>query len=183
MDPNAPRRGGEEGGPGLMPDGLVPGRTLLNPGEHPFATPYAYSAPNLRFEPSMYLDALMRDVLAFGGRITVRSFETQRDLAALSETLIVNCTGLGAKTLFGDDELIPIKGQLTVLVPQSEVNYSAGGMMPRSDGIVLGHVSLRGNSSLDVDEGERKRVVDAAIAFFGRMRTSVADASRTFGVA
>ena len=82
----------------------------------------------------------------------------------------MNCTGLGAKTLFGDEELVPVKGQLTVLVPQAEVTYSAGGMMPRSDGIVLGHVSQRGVWSLDVDEGERKRVVEAAIAFFGRMR-------------
>ena len=173
-NPNAPRRGGEEGGPGLMPDGLSLGRTLLDTGEHPFATPYAYSVPNLRFEPSIYLDALMHDVVDFGGRIIVRTFETKRDLAALSETLIVNCTGLGAKTLFGDDELVPIKGQLVVLVPQDEVNYAAGGMMPRRDGIVLGHVSQRGVSSLDVDEGERKRVVEAAMAFFGRMRASVA---------
>ena len=173
-NPNAPRRGGDEGGPGLMPEGLSLGRTLLNAGEHPFATPYAYSVPNLRFEPSIYLDALMHDVVAFGGRIVVRNFETKRDLAALSETLIVNCTGLGSKALFGDDELVPVKGQLVVLVPQAEVNYSAGGMMPRHDGIVLGHVSQRGVASLDVDDGERKRVVEAAIAFFGRMRTSVA---------
>jgi D-amino-acid oxidase len=173
-NPNATRRGGEEGGPGLMPEGLALGRTLLNAGEHPFATPYAYSAPNLRFEPSIYLDALMHDVVDFGGHIVVRTFETKRDLAALSETLIFNCTGLGAKTLFGDDELVPIKGQLVVLVPQAEVNYTAGGMMPRRDGIVLGHVNQRGVSSLEVDEGERKRVVEAAIAFFGRMRTSMA---------
>jgi glycine/D-amino acid oxidase-like deaminating enzyme len=172
-DPNSPRRGGQEGGPGLMPEGLALGRTLLNPGEHPFSTPYAYSIPNLRFEPSIYLDALMQDVIAFGGRIVVRKFETKRDVAALPEMLILNCTGLGAKTLFDDNELVPIKGQLVVLVPQSEVNYSAGGMMPRHDGIVLGHVSQRGNSTLDIDEAERKRVVEAAIAFFGRMRTSL----------
>ena len=171
-NPSAPRRGGEEGGPGLLPAGFALGRTLLQPGEHPFATPYAYSIPNLRFEPSIYLDALMHDVVDFGGRIVVRRFETSRDLAALSETLIVNCTGLGAKTLFGDDELVPIKGQLVVLVPQDDVNYSAGGMMPRHDGIVLGHVSQRGVTSLDVDEVERKRVVEAAMAFFGRMRTA-----------
>lgn len=173
-NPNTTRRGGEEGGPGLMPEGMSLGRTLLNAGEHPFATPFAYSVPNLRFEPSIYLDALMHDVVDFGGRIVVRNFETKRDLAALSEALIVNCTGLGAKALFGDDELIPIKGQLVVLVPQTEVNYTAGGMMPRRDGIVLGHVNQRGVSSLEVDEAERKRVVEAAIAFFGRMRPSTA---------
>jgi D-amino-acid oxidase len=179
-DPNAPRRrsavSGEEAGPGLLAPAMTLGRVTLGPGEHPFATPYATRGPNLRFEPSIYLDALMRDVITFGGRIMVRAFDTKRDLALLPESLIVNCTGLGAKTLFGDDELIPVKGQLTVLVPQPEINYSAGGMMPRKDGIVLGHVSQRGVSSLDIDEGERKRVVDAAMAFFARMRpSSVAD--------
>jgi hypothetical protein len=118
-------------------------------------------------------------VIEFGGRIVVRSFETPRDLMSLSESLLVNCTGLGAKALFGDEELVPVKGQLTVLVPQADVTYSAGGMMPRSDGIVLGHVSQRGNWSMEVDEAERKRVVDGAIAFFGRMRAPSALSART----
>lgn len=173
-DPNSPRRrtavSGDEAGAGLLGPTATVGRVMLGPGEHPFATPYASRTPSLRFEPSIYLDALMRDVIEFGGRIVVRAFDTPRDLASLSESLLVNCTGLGAKTLFGDEELVPVKGQLTVLVPQADVTYSAGGMMPRGDGIVLGHVSQRGVWSLDVDEAERKRVVDGAIAFFGRMR-------------
>jgi D-amino-acid oxidase len=173
-DPNAPRRrsavSGDESGPGLLGPSTSLGRVLLGPGEHPFATPFAARVPSLRFEPSIYLDALMRDVIEFGGRIVVRAFDTPRDLMSLPESLLVNCTGLGSKGLFGDEELVPVKGQLTVLVPQADVTYSAGGMMPRSDGIVLGHVSQRGVWSLDVDEAERKRVVDGAIAFFARMQ-------------
>jgi D-amino-acid oxidase len=173
-DPNARRGGstsdGEGGGPTLLSSTMTLGRTVFGPGEHPFASQYAARVPILRFEPSIYLEAVMRDVMLFGGKIVIRRFETRRDLASLSESLVVNCTGLGAATLFDDRELIPIKGQLTVLVPQPEVNYSAAGMMPRSDGIVLGHVSQRGVASLEIDEVERKRVVDRAIAFFSSMR-------------
>ena len=173
-DPNARRGGstsdGEGSGPPLLSSTMTLARTVFGPGEHPFVAQYAARTPILRFEPSMYLDAVMRDVVLFGGRIVVRSFDSRRDLAALSESLIVNCTGLGAATLFDDRELVPIKGQLTVLVPQPEVTYCAAGMMPRSDGIVLGHVSQRGVATLDVDEVERKRVVDRAIAFFSGMR-------------
>jgi glycine/D-amino acid oxidase-like deaminating enzyme len=173
--PGSPRgRGssadGAESASELLPPEVGLGRVVLGPGEHPFSTPYAAQIPTMRFEPSIYLDALMRDVIAFGGRVVVREFDTRRDLALLGEQIIVNCTGLGAKTLFGDDELIPIKGQLTVLVPQPEVTYSAAGMMPRSDGIVLGHVSQRGVATLEVDEAERKRVVERAMSFFGAMR-------------
>jgi hypothetical protein len=52
-------------------------------------------------------------------------------------------------------------------------------MMPRSDGIVLGHVSQRGVATLDVDEVERKRVVDRAIAFFSGMRAPAATTAGT----
>jgi D-amino-acid oxidase len=173
-NPNGPRRrnavSGEESGTGLLAPEMTLGRTMLGPGEHPFPTPYASHSSTLRFEPSIYLDALMHDVVSFGGHIVVRMFETPRDLTSLSENILVNCTGLGSKALFGDDELVPVKGQLTVLVPQADITYTAGGMMPRSDGIVLGHVAQRGVWSLEVDEAERKRVVDAAIALFGQMR-------------
>jgi len=164
---------GEVSGPPLIPDSIGMGRTTLGPGEHPFATPYASVLPVLRFEPSIYLDALMRDVIAFGGRIVVRKFDTPRDLAALAEPVVVNCTGLGSATLFDDRELVPIKGQLVVLVPQAEVTYTAAGMMPRADGIVLGHVSQRGNASLEVDEAARDRVLTNAIAFFSAMKREV----------
>ena len=51
----------------------------------------------------------------------------------------MNCSGLGARDLFGDETLTPIKGQLTVLLPQPELNYiMVGGglyMIPRRDGV------------------------------------------------
>lgn len=157
-------------GGALLPSGYELARVELGEGEHPFGTRYARRQPTLRFEPTIYLDALMRDVLTFGGRIAVRSFATPRDLMSLPETLFVNCTGLGAKQLFGDEELTPIKGQLVILVPQPEVTYSIGTMTPRSDGIVLGHVMQRGEWSLDVDETERRRVMEYHARIFGAMR-------------
>ena len=108
---------------------------------------------------------------------------TPRDVAALPENLIVNCTGLGAKELFGDEELVPLKGLLVILAPQDEVNYSTNGgvnippaqrglfihMMPRRDGIVLGGTSERGVSTPDISETERNRIVDNHIRLFQSM--------------
>ena len=158
-------------------------RVLLEPGEHPFATRYARVRPGMRFEPSIYLEALMRDVLAFGGRIVVRRFDTPRDLMTLEEPILVNCTGLGSKALFGDDELVPVKGQLVVLVPQPDVTYTVGGMMPRSDGIVLGHLMERGRWSLEVNVEARTRVVESAMRLFGAMRLPQPGSVPTGGVA
>jgi glycine/D-amino acid oxidase-like deaminating enzyme len=159
------------------------GRDVLGPGEHPFATKYAICSPQIRIEPSIYLENLMRDFRLFGGHIVMRKFDTPRDLATLREPIVMNCTGLGARDLFGDQELVPLKGQLTVMVPQPEVNYHTNGgvppvpgaslgihMMARSDGIVLGGTSQRGVWTLEPDEAERKRVVDSHIAVFSAMK-------------
>jgi glycine/D-amino acid oxidase-like deaminating enzyme len=162
----------------LLPPDVELGRELLLEGQHPFATRYARRFPTLRFEPSIYLEALMRDVLSFGGRLVVRQFDTLRDIALLPESVVVNCTGLGAKTLFGDAELTPVKGQLVVLVPQAEVTYATANMLPRSDGIILGHVMQPGVATLDVDEEARTRVVQSAMNFFAAMRMPASGTGR-----
>jgi D-amino-acid oxidase len=184
-DPNSPPNPDGD----LLPDHLRPGRNreVLGPGEHPFPTKYAIRTPTLSIEPSIYLDALVRDFLMFGGKIVIRKFDTPRDLMSLTEPVIVNCTGLGSRALFHDEELIPVKGQLTVLVPQPEVTYRASGqlangngqpvgMNPRTDGIVLGNLMDRGNWSLQPEEDVRERVVTAAIQFFAAMRPPSAGA-------
>jgi hypothetical protein len=165
----------------LLPDSLRPNRTrdVLGPGEHPFPTKYATRTLSLSIEPNTYLDALVRDFLTFGGRIVIRKFDTPRDVATIADPIIVNSTGLGSFTLFDDKELMPIKGQLTAMVPQPEVDYRAGGRTPsgrtasmnsRSDGIIVGNLQDRGNWSLEPDEDVRQRNVDAAIEFFSAMR-------------
>src|SRR5262245_12808622 len=176
--------GGNQERPNLN-DGLTAGREVLGPGEHPFPTKYAIRSPQIRIEPSIYLENLVTDFTLWGGRIVMRKFDTRRDLAALGEPIVVNCTGLGARDLFDDRELVPLKGQLTVLVPQPEVNYHTNGpnnapqrpgslgihMMARKDGIVLGGTSQRDVWTLEPDEDERKRVVESHIAVFSAMRS------------
>ncbi len=163
-----------------MPESITNPRVLLQPGEHPFPTKYAIERTEMRIEPSIYLDALMNDFLLWGGKVVIRKFETPADVAALSENVIINCTGLGSKALFNDPELMPLKGQLTVLMPQSEITYATSGgarapvtpdagfihMMPRSDGIVLGGTSIRDDWSLEVNEKERQRIVETHIDLF-----------------
>ena len=185
-EPRAPgRRDGDGDAEPLLPAHLRTGTTLLGPGEHPFPTRYANRSMRIRIEPSIYLDALVRDVVAFGGRIVIRRFTEPRELVELDEPLVINCTGLGARDLFGDDPMVPLKGQLTVLVPQPEVDYGTFGglpgsnpegglgihMQPRSDGIVLGGTSERGEWSVEPNREAMERIVGAHGAVFSAMRT------------
>ena len=182
MDEPPPER--IESSRSLLPAHLRASLEVLGPGQHPFPLPYATRERHMKFEPAIYLDRLMRDVILFGGRIVIRELETRRDLMSLTETLIVNCTGLGSRDLFGDEEVIPYKGQLTLLAPQPEVVYETGGgirttsglagvflhMTPRSDGIALGGTAERGEWSLEPNEESRRRVVDGHIELFSAMR-------------
>jgi D-amino-acid oxidase len=167
----------------LLPPHLSSPRLILRPGEHNFPTKYAIERTEMRIEPSIYLDALMNDFLLWGGKVVIRKFDTPRDVAALNENVIVNCTGLGSKALFNDPDLMPLKGQLTLLMPQPEITYATSGgarqlppnsgfihMMPRTDGIALGGTSLRDDWTTTVNETERKRIVDTHIELFDLMR-------------
>jgi D-amino-acid oxidase len=148
--------------------------TVLERGEHPFHTPFARRYVTMLVEPAIFLDTLSHDFLLRGGRIVVREFATVGDVVALEEPVVVNCTGIGAHALFGDDELVPVKGQLAVLVPQPEVDYiTISGSFyafPRSDGIVLGGSNERGNWSLDTDPVIIAGIVEGNRATFESMR-------------
>lgn len=118
--------------------------TVHEPGQHPFPTRYAASFPTLFAETNVFMPRLLDEVIGRGAAVKVRAFASVEDIGGLAEPLVFNCTGLGAKTLFGDAELTPVKGQLTLLLPQQTVDYCYldGArdlyMFPRSDGIVLG---------------------------------------------
>jgi D-amino-acid oxidase len=153
---------------------LFPQRRTLSAAESPFAARHV-TVDNLMFiEPPVYLRALMRDFELAGGRIVVRAFVGPSELAALPESVVVNCTGLGARELFGDTELTPIKGQLTVLLPQPEVDYAVLTpdlyMFPRRDGIQLGGTHERGVETLEPDLDAERRIVAGHRAIFDAMR-------------
>jgi len=124
----------------------------------------------MMIEPPIYLSALLRDFRLAGGTLVVRRFESAAELASLPEPTIVNCTGLGARTLFGDEELTPIKGQLTVLLPQPEVDYAVLYddlyMFSRRDGVLLGGTHERGVETLEPDLAAKQRILDGHARLF-----------------
>ena len=140
-------------------------RGRLRPGEHPFGVPHVVVDRMMFIEPAVYLEALLRDFRLAGGRVRIQSFASPADVAALTERIVVNCTGLGARDLFGDRELMPVKGQLTVLLPQPEVDYAWINdedlyMFPRRDGILLGGTHEPGVESLEPNQVAERRILE-----------------------
>ena len=153
---------------------LYPEGRDLTPAEHPFNTPFVRRKYSMLIEPAIYLNAMIRDFQTAGGKIVIRELHAA-DLAAMRETLVFNCTGLGARTLFNDAELLPIKGQLVFLMPQPEVDYMTIGpsglyMFPRHDGILLGGSFDRGVDNTEIDPAVSDRILQGSAQLFGTMR-------------
>jgi D-amino-acid oxidase len=152
---------------------MLPGLRELTAAENPTRSKVTRAFETMMIEPAIYLPAVMRDHKKAGGEIIQREFASAADVAKLPERVLVNCTGLGTAALFGDPDLIAIKGQLTILKPQSEIDYVALAngtyMFPRKDGIVLGGTFERGVATLDVDEAAKARIMAKHAAFFASL--------------
>ncbi len=151
-----------------------PASRMVDPTDHPFPVASLARYDTLYVETGRYLRRLMESVLGAGGRIAVRRFTAPAEIAALPERLVFNCTGLGARDLFGDSELEPVRGQLAVLLPQPEVRYAftgrAGYMVPRADGILLGGTFERGVADATPQPADIARILASHRRLFAGFR-------------
>jgi len=143
--------------------------------ERNLGQPYVRATHAMLIEPNTYLPALIEDFHDAGGRIVVRSFDDASQLSSLDEPLVINCTGLGSRALFSDPMLMPIKGQLTVLIPQPELDYMYVAndglyMFPRTDGVILGGTFERGVESLEPSDELMRRKLAGHARFAAAVR-------------
>ena len=155
-------------------EALLPEVRDLSKNEHPFDAPYVHRFTTMLIEPPIYLAAVLQDFFIAGGKVVVREFASATEIVALPEPVVMNCTGLGARALFKDEELTPVKGQLTFLLPQPEVDYIAIAgelyMFPRRDGILLGGTHESGNWSLDPNQEAAQQIMEGHRRLFAEMR-------------
>lgn len=146
---------------------------------YPFDKPYCLAFTTLRVDTPVFMNTLMRDFRRAGGSVVIRQFSDVSQLMQLREPLIMNCTGLGSRELFGDTDLMPVKGQLVQLLPQPEVNYSASisgeglYMVPRTDGVLLGGTWQPDDWSLTPDPILTRNILEGQAAFFDSEKSLV----------
>jgi len=132
-----------------------------------FGYPYALQHYTMMIDPGIYLNAVLGDFYRAGGKLVVKQFDTSKDITSLSEPVVMNCTGLGARTLFDDKDLIPVRGQLSILLPQAEIDYAYVApsykdllyMFPRKHEIILGGTSEPNNWPLKPSDKETVRIL------------------------
>ncbi len=119
---------------------------------------------SLMIEPQIYLRALLRDFHVAGGKVVIGELKTREEVARLPERVVFNCTGLGARALFGDQGMASMRGQIEVLLPQPELDYcylaNSLYMFPRADGVILGGTFEAENWSMDPDTATTARIIE-----------------------
>lgn len=171
---NTPFRSPTNSGLYGLIQGMLPEIKELPAGTHPFTNKFARQFDGMIVEPPIYLPAILTDVRIAGGKIVVRELKGLDEVKGLHEKLVFNCTGLGAKALFGDEELTPIRGQLTFLLPQPEVTYATlyenTYMFSRRDGVLLGGTHEMGDWNLQPDMTTKAAILDKQAKLFDGMR-------------
>jgi D-amino-acid oxidase len=158
---------------------IMPGSQVMPPGSTPFQFPSVRRTENMQFNVASYGHTLLGEFYAMGGKIEVREFHAPSEFTQLKQKVVINCTGYGARTLWKDESLVPVRGQIGWLVPQPEVtygvNYRGVQMIPRSDGIVIQMLEggdMRGynDDSEVVDRAESAEAVGRIAELYTRFR-------------
>jgi D-amino-acid oxidase len=142
-------------------------------GAHPFAAPIVRRLSLPAFNIAAYGRLLTSEFLQAGGRIEKAEFHAPADLARLKEKALINCTGYGARALWKDESLVPVRGQIAWLIPQPDTHYGVSyenvSMIARRDGIVIQQTGPdEGWGYNDTNEQRDRAESDAAVATIAR---------------
>jgi glycine/D-amino acid oxidase-like deaminating enzyme len=157
----------------LVPDLLVHGADFA-PGSHSLGKRYLRRNSLMMFNLSAYTRLLISDFRQNGGRIEIAEFRAPDEFARIPQKTLINATGYGARALFGDQSLTPVRGQLARAIPQPEVNYGlyykGVSYVPRRDGGVFQVVDDDyfgfGDDTTVPDRGEADRAVNTIAGLF-----------------
>ena len=120
----------------------------------------------LLVEPPIFLKKLHDDLTGAAVPLVQKEFHSAGDIGQLPEPIVVNCTGLGSKKLFGDNRMIAIKGHLVLLEAQLHLEYLYSSdrtyVFPREDHVVVGGSFEHGVADPTVDPVVCKEILQLA---------------------
>jgi glycine/D-amino acid oxidase-like deaminating enzyme len=134
---------------------ITPHAEEFAPGSHNLGDRTLRRNSQLMFNIAPYARLLLADFMSFGGRIEIREFHAPADFAPLPQRTLINATGYGARALFADRSIIPVRGQLARMIPQPGIDYGLiyrdSLFAPRRDGSVFQVIGLDDYYGFDND--------------------------------
>ncbi|KAJ4445385.1 hypothetical protein ANN_07190 [Periplaneta americana] len=111
-------------------------------------------------EPARFLPYLTKKFKQRGGKIVKRKIDSLQDLFNQQFDVIVNCSGLQARNLVGDNLVRPVRGQvLRVKAPWlfhvvSQEKEDGSYIIPNEDSVILGGTLQEGNWNTKPDPAD-----------------------------
>lgn len=161
----------------------VDGLRKIDPQDAPAGFEHGWSFDAPVMDTRRYLPYLMQRLRAAGGTIETHRVESFADLPG--DEPVINCCGLGARTLCEDTALHPIRGQLVhvdnpglehVLLDE----HDGGGIayaVPRGDHVVLGGTAIEHDEDLRVRPAEADAIVQRCAELDPRLRSAARQAT------
>ncbi len=120
---------------------LTPRPIVMPAGSTPFPTKFVSRSSSMTFNVADYSRQLLTDFLIAGGKIETREFHSPQELSTLPQKVVINCPGYGGRSLWSDESIVPVRGQIAWLIPQENaqygITYKGLNMLSRRDGIVM----------------------------------------------
>ncbi len=149
----------------------------LSPGELPAGYQDGYAVMVPFIHSGRYLDYLLQHFATKGGDIALRHLSSLADIGP-GFYAIVNCSGLGARTLVRDEKVYPIRGQLAVVSRPGPARFIVDDtsyadpvyVLSRDNVCILGGTAEERSDLGDEDRDTREiilarcRVLDPALA-------------------
>ena len=154
---------------------LVPKARLMPSDAAPFRASAVYRNEIMVFNISDYGHTLLNDFFLAGGAFHHAEFHSPSQIAALPQKVVIDCTGYGARALWKDETITPVRGQIARLIPQADVHYGLAYkhvfVVPRRDGIVVqavegGDMKGYGDTNESPDRAEADRAVTTLAELF-----------------
>jgi D-amino-acid oxidase len=157
-------------------DLLPGGARLFGAAELPegFAAGWSYTAPVVTMP--VYLDYLLARYAALGGAVTVAEVPS---LSSLSAPVVVNCSGIGARDLVPDPQVMPVRGQVVLVrnpgIEEFYIDHTLHGtdyvyLFPHGDLVLLGGTAEDGAWDLAARPSVAERIVRDCCVVYPRLR-------------
>jgi D-amino-acid oxidase len=144
----------------------LPGFRPCEPSELPAGYVSGYRCTVPLIDMPVYLGYLQGRLTDAGASIEHRGLHSLADAGPAS--IIVNCTGMGARGLVPDSELRPVRGQHVVVTNPGLTDFFSEDtglspdllcVYPHGDTVVLGGTAIEGNGDLDADDAAAKAIL------------------------
>ncbi|MBA3815991.1 MAG: FAD-binding oxidoreductase [Parachlamydiaceae bacterium] len=131
----------------------------------------------LGLDGKIFMDDLYAKIVSKGAKIYSKKFSNIDDVVSLSEKIIINCTSLGSRNLFNDQDFAPVRGHLVYFQPQKGVDYMLYQNIPEdsnywfsiypwNDRLILGGVFENGMEKLQIDSTVTNKLIKNGKDFF-----------------